>query len=108
MPAASCTLPRQMFPPPTTTAIETPLRETSAICSAIACVVSTSTPVSSPANASPEIFSRTREKRGLAATIALFAQRVLGEAAHSDLFAQRTGRRVDQIADAERVVFDEG
>ena len=61
MPAASCALPRQMLPPPTTTATETaPSRATSAIWPAIHAVFSTSTELSVPANASPEILRSTR------------------------------------------------
>src|SRR6266540_1279220 len=54
-----------MLPPPTTIAISTPLRCTSTISSAIASIVGRSMPYSrSPMSASPDSFSRMREKAG--------------------------------------------
>src|SRR5476651_1532391 len=105
MPAASCGLPRQMFPPPTTTAIETPSACTAAISFAITVVVSTSTLPPLPANASPESFRRTRRKAG--AGKALLAECELGEAADRHLLAQHARHAVDQLADRHRVVLDE-
>src|SRR5579862_8930516 len=96
-----------MFPPPTTTATVTPALRTSAICSAIARVVLTSTPDSSAENASPEIFSSTRENRGPFKCM-LFSECVFREAAHPDLLAERTDRAVNQVAYANRIVLHEG
>src|SRR6516162_8885173 len=104
MPASSCTLPRQMFPPPTTIAMETPARLTSAISSAIARVVFTSTPVVSPANASPDIFKRTREKRGPGNSL---TKGVSGEAPYANAFAERADRTMHEVAHAHRIVLDE-
>src|ERR1700729_1079533 len=104
MPASSCTLPRQMFPPPTTMAIETPARRTSAISSAIARVVLTSTPDASPVKASPDIFRSTRAYRDSPSSL---PKRVSCKAPHADLLAERPDGTNDQIADAHRVVLDE-
>src|SRR5580692_105356 len=107
MPASSCTFPRQMFPPPTTIATETPARLTSAISLAIASVVLTSTPVPCPAKASPEIFNKTREKRGPIGVPSL-TKGVPREAPHAKPFAQRSNRTINQIADGHCVILDEG
>src|SRR5471030_1901916 len=105
MPAASCGLPRQMLPPPTTTAIETPSACTAAISLAMTVVVSTSTLPPVPANASPESFSRTRRKAG--ADTVLLAEFELGEAADAHLFAEHARHAVHQLADRDRIVLDE-
>src|ERR1700688_3847068 len=104
MPASSWILPRQMFPPPTTIAIETPKRLTSAICSAMPCVLLRST-LASSANASPDIFSSTRENRGAGRSL---TEGISREAADANSFAERTDRTIDQVADAHRIVFHEG
>src|ERR1700733_12441288 len=106
MPAASCGLPRQMLPPPTTTATETPSACTAAISFAITVVVSTSTLPPLPANASPESFSRTRRKAG-AGTALLLAECELGEAAGRHLLPEHARHAVDQLADRDRIVLDE-
>src|ERR1700744_5971673 len=106
MPAASCGLPRQMLPPPTTTATLTPSECTAAISFAIAVVVSTSTLPSAPANASPESFSRTRLKAGVA-TGELLAECELGEAADRHLLAENAGDAVYQLTDRNRIVLHE-
>src|ERR1700677_1566394 len=106
MPAASCGLPRQMLPPPTTTPTETPAACTAAISLAMTVVVSTSTLPPLPANASPESFSRTRRKAG-AGTATLLAECELGEAANRHLLAQDARHTVDQLADRHRIVLDE-
>src|SRR4051794_4193167 len=63
MPTFSSAAPRNMLPPPTTTAICTSV--TAQICSAMEATTFGSMPSGSlPANASPEIFSRTRDQRG--------------------------------------------
>src|SRR5579871_3368004 len=96
-----------MLPPPTTIATETPARLTSAICSAMMRVVLTSTPVPSPANASPDIFSRTRENRGRAGVRSL-TKRVPRKAPHANSLAERADRAIHHVADAHGVVLDEG
>src|ERR1700722_16802751 len=106
MPAASCGLPRQMLPPPTTTAIETPSACTAAISFAMTVVVSTSTLPPLPANASPESFRRTRRKAGVKAP--LLAECELGEAPDRHLLAQHAGYAVDELADRDRIVLHEG
>src|SRR5580700_1826946 len=105
MPASSCTLPRQMFPPPTTIATETPARLTSAISSAIVRVVLTSTPPPSLLKASPEIFRRTRAYFAAPSSLPKSVSR---EAPDANFFAERANRTEDQLADADRIVFDEG
>jgi len=54
--------PRQMLPPPTTTAVSTPIDTTSWSCRAMSVIDSPEMPNSCPAgeNAFPESFSRTR------------------------------------------------
>src|SRR5579863_6598970 len=88
-----------MFPPPTTTATETPARETSAISSAMARVVLTSTPVSVPANASPEIFRRTRLYCGL------LSECILHKTTNLDVLPERAYRGADQVVDRQRIVL---
>src|ERR1700722_9535281 len=105
MPAASCGLPRQMLPPPTTTASETPSAWTAAISLAMTVVVSTSTLPPVPANASPESFRRTRLKAD--AGKGLLAECELGEAADRHLLTQDAGYAVDQLADRDRIVLHE-
>src|ERR1700677_1150913 len=105
MPAASCGLPRQMLPPPTTTAIEAPSACTAAISLAMTVVVSTSTLPPLPANASPESFSRTRRKAG--AGTGLLAECELGEAANGHFLAEHARHAVDQLADRHRIILDE-
>src|ERR1039458_6320562 len=102
MPAASCGLPRQILPPPTTTATETPSACTAAISLAMTVVVSTSTLPPVPANASPESFSRTRRKAG--ADTALFAECELGEAANAHLLTEHARHAGHELADRDRVV----
>src|SRR3954447_19550483 len=65
MPRSASVCPRNMLPPPTTTATCPPLRTTSAICRAMVATVVGSMPSDSPpANASPESLSSTRLQRG--------------------------------------------
>src|SRR5579872_753887 len=71
-------------------------------------VVCTSTPVSVPEKASPEIFRRTRRYFGAAVCKAvLLSQRVLRETADLDLLAEDADHAVDEIADAHRIVLHE-
>src|SRR5579863_9035761 len=104
MPASSCTFPRQILPPPTTIATETPSRLTSAICAAITCVVLTSTLLEPPANASPEIFSSTREYRGRSRSI---TEGVSGETPDPNSLAERSDRTMDQVSDGHAIVLHE-
>src|SRR5512144_2379026 len=65
MPRSDSAAPRNMLPPPTTTASWTPAQTTSAIASAMCATTRASMPSDSlPANASPETVSRTRRQRG--------------------------------------------
>src|SRR5690606_28995154 len=65
MPCALARAPRQMLPPPTTTAIWTPSSRTRLICSEIIFTTSRSTPKpDSPASASPLSFRTTRRYTG--------------------------------------------
>src|SRR5580692_1627884 len=105
MPASSCTFPRQMLPPPTTIATETPSLLTSAICAAIACVVLTSTLFEPPAKASPEIFNSTRENRGRSRSL---TEGVSCEAPDPNAFAERSDRTIEQVPDGHAIVLDEG
>src|ERR1700723_1686299 len=105
MPAASCGLPRQMLPPPTTTAIETPSACTAAFFLAFRVVVTPPPPPPLPANASPESFSRTRRKAG--AGTGLLAECELGEAANGHLLAEHARPAIDQLAARHRIVLDE-
>src|SRR5271165_452173 len=105
MPPASCALPRQMFPPPTTTATETPSRATAAISSAITAVVAKSTALSLPPKASPESFRRTRLKDGRALR---FTDGELHKAPDLDVLAEHPDGRSDQLADGLIFVHDEG
>src|SRR5438093_5305122 len=90
MPAAARSMPRMMFPPPTTIESSTPERRTSAISSASDSIRSWSIPKSwSPESASPESLSRTRWKlrAGAGAGVGLAAMQALlchGEALELD------------------------
>src|SRR2546429_5963561 len=105
MPAAARSIPRMMFPPPTTIASSRP-RCTSAISSASDSIRSWSMPKSrSPESASPDSFRRTRLKPGAGAGVGCALTRLLrhGEALEIDHLELRL---VEHVADAPVHVVD--
>src|SRR5438874_1236136 len=108
MPAAARSIPRMMFPPPTTIASSMPDRWTSAISSASDSMRSWSMPNSrSPESASPESFSSARLKAvaGALAGVGLAVTRLLchGEALELEHLELRL---VEHLADPSARVVD--
>src|SRR6476469_9304608 len=111
MPAAARSMPRMMFPPPTTIASSTPVRCTSASSSASGSICSWSMPKSFfPDSASPDSLSRTRWNfaTAFAAGVGLAAMRALlchGEALELDYLEPRL---VEHVAHTLARLVDPG
>src|SRR5579872_3250754 len=101
MPAAARSMPRMMFPPPTTIASSTPVPWTAAISSASESIRSWSMPKSwSPESASPDSFRRTRSNFAAATGVGCVLTRLLchGEALELDHLEPRLAEHVADLA----------
>src|SRR3954447_24296509 len=107
MPRFCNSAPRKKLPPPTTTAICTPRRVAVAICRAMPCTTSGSTPTAPPPNTSPESFSTTRRGRkggevgsstGTACSVTIVMRPAFLHSFREDLM-RRGGRAQNRVPD---------
>src|SRR5687767_273583 len=105
MPSAPAWAPRTMFPPPTTSAISTPVSRMEAISSVRLATTPGSIPnPRSPARASPESLRTMRRKR----RPVLRSDLVAGESPDDDVFAKSLDRFADDIRHLSIRILDVG